>query len=218
MKKAFLYFCGLLMLACVPENQPSVLEDTLEEALKIPNNGVVTVGEKTYIFNQDPNQGISKFVQSSKVYDFSFSPESMPIDVKSTLENYRTSGDSFIIENEETGEFIRLVNVQEISADKISFDVETSNGLSLEGFNLKLNDIPSENSNSRITTCWWCFALPVLKLAEAIIDSLGPNIDSNCELAITTCANAGGFPDVDLKEEDGWFGKSSCSVECKMPS
>ncbi|SDC74527.1 hypothetical protein SAMN04488104_100526 [Algoriphagus faecimaris] len=215
MKKAFLYFCGLLMLACVPENEPSVLEDALEEALKTPNNGVVTFGEKTYIFNQDSNQTISKFVKSSKAYDFTISPESMPIDVNSTLENYRTSGESFLIENEETGEFIRLVNIQEVSANEISFDVEASNGVNLEGFNLQLNNISSENSNLRTTTCWWCIALPVLKLAEAIIDSLGPNIDSNCELAITTCASTGGIPEVELT--DDWFGKS-CSVECKIPS
>lgn len=214
MKKAFLYCCGLLMFACVPENQPSVLEDALEEALKTPNNGVVTFGEKTYIFNQDPEQGISKFKNSSKVYDFSFSPESMPIDVNSTLENFRTSGDSFTIENEETGEFIRLVDIQEVAADRISFDVEASNGLSLEGFDLQLNNNSSENSNLRTTTCWACL-IPLIKLAEAIIDSIGDNIDSNCALAINSCANAGGVPDVELK--DGWFEKS-CSVECKMPS
>ncbi|REG92117.1 hypothetical protein [Algoriphagus antarcticus] len=202
--------------ACELDQTEIIPNDDLTQALENDNQGVLRIGEKTYIFNENSKGTITKFAGNSRKYEFLYDTESLNIKPDYQRENYRLTEDSFIIENELTGEYLKFVNVDESKSGTISFDVELSNGLKLENLNFVIppNDsLGSANSRTDVA-CVLCYIYVFEKILDSILDQLGDNFDSNCALALNNCANSGGV--AELKLSDGWFG-SSCEVSCQLP-
>ena len=206
--------CFIFLASCEFNQEIEDVNFELAEAMKADNNGILMIGEKTYVFNNNANETITKFVKKTKGYEFFYNQESLNIDKENGYQNFRVSEGNYIIENEATGEFLKFINFKESGDGVVTFDVIASNGTVLRDltFNYPIDNAES-SVNSRVT-CVWCYAIPLIKLAEAVLDSIGDNLDSNCALAMNLCANGGGVPEVELTE--GFFG-SSCSVTC-MPA
>ena len=105
-----------------------------------------------------------------------------------------------------------MFNLSQNEGSFLNFDIRTSNGKTLEGFNYLVPNVKSPiASNVRTQTCWICWGIVLEKLAEVILDSVGDNFDSNCAKAIVACGENGV---ANITIIDGWF-VDSCEVECK---
>jgi len=204
--------------ACDLDQTEIISNDDLTQALEDDNKGVLRIGENTYIFNGNSKGTITKFKGNSRKHEFFYDTESLNIKPENQQENFRLTENSFIIENEVTDEYLKLLNVDESKPGTISFDVELSNGLKLENLSLIIppNDsLSSANSRTSVAVpcpvCW-----PIAYVLAAILDELGDDAYSICALALTNCANAGGIAEMEATE-GGWFTDSSCSVKCQLP-
>jgi hypothetical protein len=195
----------------IVEKESDLIEDDLTLTLKSENLGVLKFENKTYVFNKNSQGSISKFLDESKTGEFNFVESSLNLK-EDTFENLRVVDDSFQITNSVTGEFIEVFNLSQYKDGLLNFDIKTSTGVTLEGFNYL---VPNANSaffpNARTQTCWLCWGIVLEKLAEVILDSVGDNFDSNCSKAIVACGENGVAT---ITIIDGWF-MDSCEVECK---
>jgi len=200
-----------LMASCSLVEKENKLTDDLTLALKSENLGILKHENKTYVFNKNAQNSISKFVDQAKVSEFKFVESSLNLK-EDSFENLRVSNNSFQITNSVTGEYIEVFNLVQNSEGVIGFDIRTSNGKTLKGYNyLVSSDIHINASNARTQTCWLCWGIVIERLAEAVLDSLGDDFDSNCAKAISACGE-NGVANIELI--DGWF-QDSCTVECK---
>lgn len=195
----------------IVEKESDLIEDDLTLTLKSENLGVLKFENKTYVFNKNSQGSISKFLDESKTGEFNFVESSLNLK-EDTFENLRVVDDSFQITNSVTGEFIEVFNLSQDKDGLLNFDIKTSTGVTLEGFNYL---VPNAKSaffpNARTQTCWLCWGIVLEKLAEVILDSVGDNFDSNCSKAIVACGENGVAT---ITIIDGWF-MDSCEVECK---
>ena len=192
------------------EKENGVLDD-LTPALNLENLGVLKFEDNTYVFNKNSAGSISKFIDKKKVREFNYVESSLNLK-EDSFENLRVIDDSFKITNRVTGEFIQVFNLSQNEGGFLNFDIRTSNGKSLEGFNYLVPNVKSPiASNVRTQTCWICWGIVLEKLAEVILDSVGDNFDSNCAKAIVACGENGV---ANITIIDGWF-VDSCEVECK---
>ncbi len=195
----------------IVEKESGIIEDDLTLTLKSENLGVLNFENKTYVFNKNSQGSISKFLDESKVGEFNFVESSLNLK-EDSFENLRVVDDSFQITNSVTGEFIEVFNLSQDKDGLLNFDIKTSTGVTLEGFNYL---VPNAKSaffpNARTQTCWLCWGIVLEKLAEVILDSVGDNFDSNCSKAIVACGENGVAT---ITIIDGWF-MDSCEVECK---
>jgi hypothetical protein len=195
----------------IVEKESGLIEDDLTLILKSENLGVLKFENKTYVFNKNSQGSISKFLDESKVGEFNFVESSLNLK-EDSFENLRVVDDSFQITNSVTGEFIEVFNLSQDKDGLLNFDIKTSTGVTLEGFNYL---VPNAKSaffpNARTQTCWLCWGIVLEKLAEVILDSVGDNFDSNCSKAIVACGENGV---ANITIIDGWF-MDSCEVECK---
>lgn len=192
------------------EKEGGTLDD-LDLALKSENLGVLKFENKTYVFNKNPQQSISKFVDQSKVSEFRFDRASLNLK-ENSLENLRVVENTLQLTNHVTGEFIEFFNLNESEPGSLNFDVRTSTGVILTGLSyLGFDEASATSPNSRIQTCWYCYAVLAGAVLDSVLDSLGDNFDSNCSKAISACGD-NGVANVTITE--GWF-SSSCQVECK---
>jgi hypothetical protein len=195
----------------IVEKESGIIEDDLTLTLKSENLGVLKFENKTYVFNKNPQGSISKFLDESKAGEFNFVESSLNLK-EDSFENLRVVDDSFQITNSVTGEFIEVFNLSQDKDGLLNFDIKTSTGVTLEGFNYL---VPNAKSaffpNARTQTCWLCWGIVLEKLAEVILDSVGDNFDSNCSKAIVACGENGVAT---ITIIDGWF-MDSCEVECK---
>jgi hypothetical protein len=195
----------------IVEKESGLIEDDLTLTLKSENLGVLNFENKTYVFNKNSQGSISKFLDESKVGEFNFVESSLNLK-EDSFENLRVVDDSFQITNSVTGEFIEVFNLSQDKDGLLNFDIKTSTGVTLEGFNYL---VPNAKSaffpNARTQTCWLCWGIVLEKLAEVILDSVGDNFDSNCSKAIVACGENGVAT---ITIIDGWF-MDSCEVECK---
>jgi hypothetical protein len=195
----------------IVEKESDLIEDDLTLTLKSENLGVLKFENKTYVFNKNPQESISKFIDKTKVGEFNYVESSLNLKEES-FENLRVVDDSFQITNSVTGEFIEVFNLSQDKDGLLNFDIKTSTGLTLEGFNYLVPNAKSATaSNARTQTCWLCWGIVLEKLAEVILDSVGDNFDSNCAKAIVACGENGV---ANITIIDGWF-VDSCEVECK---
>ncbi|SFT75309.1 hypothetical protein SAMN04489724_2029 [Algoriphagus locisalis] len=201
---------------CEFDQTEIILNDDLTQALEDDNKGVLRIGENTYIFNDNSKGTITKYKRNSRKHEFLYDTESLNINLENLQENYRLKDDSFIIENEVTDEYLKLLNVDESKPGTISFDVELSNGLKFENLNFTIPPSDSMGSaNSRTSVaCPWCW--PLAYFLAAILDELGDDVYSICALALNNCANAGGVAELEVTE-GGWFSESTCTVNCQLP-
>jgi hypothetical protein len=195
----------------IVEKESDLIEDDLTLTLKSENLGVLKFENKTYVFNKNSQGTISKFLDESKTGEFNFVESSLNLK-EDSFENLRVVDDSFQITNSVTGEFIEVFNLSQDKDGLLNFDIKTSTGVTLEGFNYL---VPNAKSaffpNARTQTCWLCWGIVLEKLAEVILDSVGDNFDSNCSKAIVACGENGVAT---ITIIDGWF-MDSCEVECK---
>ena len=195
----------------IVEKESDLIEDDLTLTLKSENLGVLKFENKTYVFNKNSQGTISKFLDESKTGEFNFVESSLNLK-EDSFENLRVVDDSFQITNSVTGEFIEVFNLSQDKDGLLNFDIKTSTGVTLEGFNYL---VPNAKSaifpNARTQTCWLCWGIVLEKLAEVILDSVGDNFDSNCAKAIVACGENGVAT---ITIIDGWF-IDSCEVECK---
>jgi hypothetical protein len=195
----------------IVEKESGLIEDDLTLILKSENLGVLKFENKTYVFNKNSQGSISKFLDESKTGEFNFVESSLNLK-EDSFENLRVVDDSFQITNSVTGEFIEVFNLSQDKDGLLNFDIKTSTGVTLEGFNyLVPNAKTATASNARTQTCWICIGIIFQKVLESVLDELGDNIDSNCAKAIVACGE-GGVANITLI--DGWF-TDSCEVECK---
>lgn len=193
------------------EKESGLTEDYLTLTLKSENLGVLKFENNTYVFNKNPQGSISKFLDESKIGEFNFVESSLNLK-EDSFENLRVVDDSFQITNSVTGEFIEVFNLSQGKDGLLNFDIKTSTGVTLEGFDyLGPNPKSPSASNARTQTCWLCWGIVIEKLAEVILDSVGDSIDSNCAKAIVACGEDGV---ANITLIDGWF-TDSCEVECK---
>ena len=195
----------------IVEKESDLIEDDLTLTLKSENLGVLKFENKTYVFNKNPQESISKFIDKTKVGEFNYVESSLNLK-EDSFENLRVVDDSFQITNRVTGEFIEVFNLSQNEGGSLNFDIRTSTGTTLEGFKYL---VPSQKSatasTARTQTCWICWGIVLEKLAEVILDSVGDNFDSNCAKAIVACGENGV---ANITIIDGWF-VDSCEVECK---
>jgi hypothetical protein len=195
----------------IVEKESDLIEDDLTLTLKSENLGVLKFENKTYVFNKNSQGSISKFLDESKTGEFNFVESSLNLK-EDSFENLRVVDDSFQITNSVTGEFIEVFNLSQDKDGLLNFDIKTSTGVTLEGFNYLVPNAKSAFSpNARTQTCWLCWGIVLEKLAEVILDSVGDNFDSNCAKAIVACGENGVAT---ITIIDGWF-MDSCEVECK---
>ena len=193
------------------EKESGLTEDDLTLTLKSENLGVLKFENNTYIFNKNSAGSISKFIDKIKVGEFNYVESSLNLK-EDSFENLRVVDDSFQITNSVTGEFVEVFNLSQDKDGLLNFDIKTSTGLTLEGFNYLVPSVKSATaSNARTQTCWLCWGIVLEKLAEVILDSVGDNFDSNCAKAIVACGENGV---ANITIIDGWF-VDSCEVECK---
>lgn len=193
------------------EKESGLTVDDLTLTLKSENLGVLKFENKTYVFNKNPQGSISKFLDESKIGEFNFVASSLNLK-EDSFDNLRVVDDSFQITNSVTGEFIKVINLSQNEEGLLNFDIKTSTGVTLEGFDyLVPNPKSASASNARTQTCWLCWGIMIEKLAEVILDSVGDTIDSNCAKAIVACGENGV---ANIEIIDGWF-TDSCEVECK---
>jgi len=202
---------ALISSCSLVEKESSLTEDDLTLTLKSENLGVLKFENKTYVFNKNPQESISKFIDKTKVGEFNYVESSLNLK-EDSFENLRVVDDSFQITNSVSGEFIEVFNLSQDKDGLLNFDIKTSTGVTLEGFNYLVPNAKSATaSNARTQTCWLCWGIVLEKLAEVILDSVGDNFDSNCAKAIVACGENGV---ANITIIDGWF-EDSCEVECK---
>jgi hypothetical protein len=212
MLKKLVFSLGFaFMTSCSVIEIEGGITDDLNLALKSENLGVLKLENKTYVFNNNTQKSISKFENQFKVSEFKYDENSLNLK-EDSFENLRVKNNSFQITNSVTGEYIEILNLSENKEGVLSFDIRTSNGKTLKGFEyFSKNDTLTSSSNLRTQTCWLCWGVVLEALVESILDSLGDNFDSNCAKAISACGENGLAK---IQIIDGWF-QDSCIVECK---
>lgn len=126
------------------EKENGVLDD-LTPALNLENLGVLKFEDNTYVFNKNSARSISKFIDKKKVREFNYVESSLNLK-EDSFENLRVIDDSFKIINRVTGEFIQVFNLSQNEGGFLNFDIRTSNGKTLEGFNYLVPNVKSPTS------------------------------------------------------------------------
>jgi hypothetical protein len=213
--KLFKFSLSLILIAfftgCEIVEPDKTNINELDQALEEKNKGVLLFKDNTYIFNENSENTITKFVKDEKNYEFKYIQSSLNINEEEMYKKYRTDIDSYRINNQVTGEYIDIFNLKENKDGSIAFDIKSSSNITLN--NLKLfypMKNPTNDINNRTEICYWCISIP-LALIDAALDLLSDDFDSNCSKAISSCGT-NGVANIEITE--GWF-SSSCTVECK---
>ena len=173
-------------------------DDNLMIADSIENNNSDNLYSKNYknnIYEVNAKGEISKVMSNGKSYRILLSEDNSQI---SSIIH-----DNFMqIRNINTGEYMDIKNI--IRNDKlITFDVQTSTGISLNGFTL----VNNYNADDKICP-WWLIVVVI----DTLIELTDASSLEQCTAAMNelNCAS-GSSPYMEFS--DGWFG-TRCSVGC----
>ena len=174
-------------------------DDNLMIADSIENNNSDNLYSKNYknnIYEVNAKGEVSKVMSNGKSYRIFLSKDNSQI---STIIH-----DNFMqIRNTNTGEYMDIKNIKR--NDKlISFDVQTSDGVSLNGFTLTNN----YNADDKISP-WWLVVLVV----DVLIELTDASSLEECTDAMDSL-NCPSGSSAYMEFSDGWF-STSCSVGCK---
>ncbi len=208
----------IITFSCEESENNIISALTLEEAIKGPNNGILSWGNETFVFEAS-GDFIRKFEGEQNKYNFDYVAETKFQKTKNSKKYHLSKKyeDQFVIENPETDEYIIFKNIVQLDEYVVKFDVVTSVGKTFESFVFdysgKIKN-STEYNTSKKTACPWCWptAWLVAEIIEAIMETNSDDFDSNCRRAIEACGEHGV---ASIKITDGgWFGVDTCEVIC----
>lgn len=211
MKNTYKLFSGVLLLcialySCSADTDEAPQESALETELKLENAGVYEIGSTTYVFKKTGET--IKFINEDRAFDFEFGNE---MSFTAQRSGSRHTGESLLITNSETGEFVKYAHFEELKNGEIKFDIELSTGQKF----YSVVYTPGKNSPEPFK---WHEEPPMAfttTILEATIQDSQQKLSPSCKSAIEACVSSGGYASVVLNNQHGWFTTpATCEVVC----
>lgn len=211
MKNTYKLISGVFILcialySCSTETEEVPQESALEMELKLNNAGVIEIGSTTYVFKTTGET--VKFINEDRAFDFEFGNE---MNFTAQRSGSRHVGESLLITNSETGEFVKYVHFEELKNGALKFDIELSTGQ-------KFNSVVYTPGKSSPESSKWHEEPPLAlttTVLKATLQNSQQDLSSSCKAAIEACKRSGGHASVVLNNQQGWFTTpATCEVVC----